>query len=194
MVMSHVRCGFLRIKGIFSIESPQFLLTHMTEYMGFVRVGVTRSKTFPFLLSKSTSHMALLLILLACSALRAEEPWGTDAALAKTSVARPPAGSFSPCLYLIRFHQQVLSEADGPRSHFLPSSSEYTRRAMLTWGAAMGFVLGCDRLLRENNDPWVYRKTKIRCGYLKWNPVPKAPERGRATSSERCGGLQGRKE
>jgi putative component of membrane protein insertase Oxa1/YidC/SpoIIIJ protein YidD len=108
-----------------------------------------------------------------CSALVAEDPWGADAALTKVAVPRPPTVSFSPCLYLIRFHQQVISEADGPRSHFLPSSSEYARQAIVYWGAATGFVLGCDRLLRENNDPWVYRKTKIRCGYIKWNPVPR---------------------
>ena len=108
-----------------------------------------------------------LLLLLLCSALGAEEPWGTDA-----NRAQPKAASFSPCQYLIRFHQQVLSEADGPRSHYLPSSSEYTRRAMVSWGSAMGFILGCDRLLRENSDHWVYRRAKIRSGYLKWNPVP----------------------
>ena len=107
------------------------------------------------------------------SALFAEEPWGIDAALARATASRPPTVSFSPCLYLIRFHQQVISEADGPRSHFLPSSSEYARQAIAYWGAATGFVLGCDRLLRENSDPWVYRKTKIRSGYIKWNPVPR---------------------
>jgi putative component of membrane protein insertase Oxa1/YidC/SpoIIIJ protein YidD len=143
---------------------------------------------------------AWCLLLGICSAAWAEEPWGTDAALAKVTTPRPPTISFSPCLYLIRFHQQVLSEADGPRSHFLPSSSEYTRQAILYWGAAMGFVLGCDRLLRENNDPWVYRKTKIRCGYLNWNPVPRpenglkqeALERAQKTSSGKSGGLRDR--
>ena len=135
----------------------------------------------------------LWVVLCVCSVMYGEEPWGTDASLARKAVAPPAAVSFSPCLYLIKFHQQVLSEADGPRSHFLPSSSEYTRRAMLSWGAAMGFVLGCDRLLRENNDPWVYRKTKLRCGYLKWNPVPKAPERVIETLSATNGGLQDRK-
>lgn len=100
-----------------------------------------------------------------------EEPWGKDEALVKGAVKKAPVVSYSPALYLICFHQQVLSEADGPRSHFVPSSSEYTRQAILYWGAGTGFLLGCDRLLRENNEEWLYRKKKIRCGYLKWDPV-----------------------
>ena len=130
--------------------------------------------------------------LLLCSSLSTEEPWGADANPVQKT--QPAIASFSPCQYLIRFHQQVLSEADGPRSHFLPSSSEYTRRAMVSWGSAMGFVLGCDRLLRENSDPWVYRRTKIRAGYLKWNPVPKGFERERATLSVKREDLPDRKE
>ncbi len=103
----------------------------------------------------------------------AEEPWGADASLVQPPRRTPPTVSYSPGLYLICFHQQWLSEADGPRSHFVPSSSEYMRRAILYWGAGQGFILGCDRLLRENNEEWVYRTKKLRCGYLKWDPVPR---------------------
>lgn len=119
-----------------------------------------------FVLSLLTSSILL-------SQCDAEEPWGVDASMAQTRVANPASVSYSPALYLICFHQQVLSEADGPRSHFVPSSSEYMRRAILFWGGGWGFILGCDRLLRENNDPWIYRTKKVRCGYLKWDPVPR---------------------
>jgi putative component of membrane protein insertase Oxa1/YidC/SpoIIIJ protein YidD len=121
------------------------------------------------------NHFFLLLIssLFAFGWCAGEEPWGTDATLAKSTVKKPPVVSFSPALYLICFHQQMISEADGPRSHFVPSSSEYMRQAILYWGAGTGFILGCDRLLRENNEEWVYAKKKLRCGYLKWNPVPR---------------------
>jgi putative component of membrane protein insertase Oxa1/YidC/SpoIIIJ protein YidD len=61
---------------------------------------------------------------------------------------------------LIDFHQTIISPADGPRSHFLPSSSQYTLEAMRTYGFYQGFLMGCDRLMRENSDPWVY-KTKV---------------------------------
>lgn len=125
-------------------------------------------------------HIVLLVIssLLATGVCSSEEPWGTDAGLARGTVKKPTIVSFSPGLFLICFHQQMLSEADGPRSHFVPSSSEYMRQAILYWGAGTGFLLGCDRLLRENNDEWVYRKKKLRCGYLKWDPVPRPPVHG----------------
>ena len=116
-------------------------------------------------------------ILLVEPKMHAEEPFGKDSTLVKRPLKKPQAASFSPALYLISFHQQVISEADGPRSHFVPSSSEYMRQAMLYWGAGTGFVLGCDRLLRENNEEWIYRKRKLRCGYLKWNPTPLPPQK-----------------
>ena len=123
-------------------------------------------------------HFVLLLVCATVfSLVGAEEPWGKDESLARVVVKKPPVVSYSPALYLICFHQQVLSEADGSRSHFVPSSSEYMRQAMVYWGAGWGFLLGCDRLLRENNEEWLYRKRKIRSGYLKWNPVPR-PEVG----------------
>lgn len=121
----------------------------------------------------------LFVLVMLGSSLSAEEPWGKDASLTRSVVEKPRTVSFSPGLFLICFHQQVLSEADGPRSHFVPSSSEYMRQAILYWGAGPGFVLGCDRLLRENNDRWVYPTKKLRCGYLKWDPVPRpAPSQG----------------
>ncbi len=128
-----------------------------------------------------TRHVLFLLLcgVVATDVCYGEEPWGKDATLTRRVIKKPPSVSFSPGLYLICFHQQMLSEADGPRSHFVPSSSEYMRQAILYWGAGEGFVLGCDRLLRENDDPWVYRTKKLRCGYLKWNPVPRpAPAQG----------------
>ena len=106
-------------------------------------------------------------------AIFAEEPWGIDASLVTKPVFKPVSTCFSPSLYLIRFHQRILSEADGPRSHFFPSSSEYTRQAIVMWGAGMGTVLGCDRLMRENNEQWLYRVKKVRAGPLKWDPVPR---------------------
>lgn len=105
-------------------------------------------------------------------------PWGKDAdlALGIPQKAPPPC---SPSLLsqagdmLIRFHQEVISPADGPRSHFLPSSSQYTRDAMAKYGFMWGVVLGCDRLMRENNEKWVYRTTLDGYGCeIKLNPVP----------------------
>ena len=74
---------------------------------------------------------------------------------------------------MIRFHQCVISPADGPRSHYNPSSSYYTLDAMKKYGFLQGFVMGCDRLMRENSDPWVYRTCRLEDGtVLKLDPVP----------------------
>ena len=77
-------------------------------------------------------------------------------------------------LSLIEFHQQVISEADGPRSHFYPSSSEYMKQAIKEHGVLTGIVLGCDRLMRENSDEGIYPLTELKSGVvLKYDPVPK---------------------
>ena len=105
------------------------------------------------------------------------DPWGTDADLVKRIT--PPTHKPTPSLLTrfgikaIRFHQDVISPADGPRSHFIPSSSQYTLDAMKKYGFFTGFTMGCDRLMRENDDEWVYRKTKDGAGRtMKWDPVP----------------------
>lgn len=109
------------------------------------------------------------------------EPWGKDADLAANKWNEPvcsKAKNHSSWLVqfgikAIRFHQEIISPADGPRSHYIPSSSQYTLEAMCKHGFFQGYILGCDRLLRENDEEWVYRKIKAPNGYLlKWNPVP----------------------
>lgn len=73
---------------------------------------------------------------------------------------------------LIGFHQNVISPCDGPRSHFLPSSSQYTLDAMRKYGFFKGTTMGCDRLMRENNEEWVYQ-TGYNCAgqKMKLDPV-----------------------
>lgn len=88
------------------------------------------------------------------------KPWGKDAdlgTLPPKEAARCKTQIFGPFAEtMIGFHQKVISPADGPRSHFYPSSSQYTLDAMRKYGFFKGFLLGCDRLMRENPDPWVY--------------------------------------
>ncbi len=94
-----------------------------------------------------------------------QEPWGKGAHLAvkaKTASHIPPPRKDLPSRMaevLIAFRQNVLSQADGPRSHFRPSSSEYMKLAIRRHGFVKGYLMGCDRLMRENKDPWVYRTT-----------------------------------
>lgn len=104
------------------------------------------------------------------------EPWGKD-----TDLIFPPpkkietsSSSLPVCIAekIIWFHQHILSPVDGPRSHFYPSSSSYMKQAMQKHGFVWGFFMGCDRLQRENSDPWVYRTIELDQKLIKYNPVP----------------------
>lgn len=102
-----------------------------------------------------------------------EEPWGKEAPLIfkkETAIQEKELAGFDT---LISFHQQVLSNADGPRSHYIPSSSKYMLQACKKYGFFTGLCLGCDRLMRENSSQWVYPIYKTRDGdYLKRDPIP----------------------
>lgn len=104
-------------------------------------------------------------------------PWGKDADLRY----EPPVLEISPPDYsmgvrlaraVIHFHQTVISPVDGPRSSFRPSSSAYMKGAMEKHGFVTGFLMGCDRLIRENGDPWVYRTIESEGQLFKYDPVP----------------------
>ena len=109
------------------------------------------------------------------------EPWGTDSelvsfeiqnnkSLSQTTISKSGAAGFDS---IILFHQKIISPSDGPRSHFYPSSSQYMLDAVRKHGFFTGFSLGCDRLLRENNEKWVYPVITTKDGHgLKWDPVP----------------------
>lgn len=113
-----------------------------------------------------------------------DPPWGRDADLAykkrrsrgeqpvEVAISKQGIGvKFGELA--IAFHQNVISPADGPRSHFKPSSSQYTLDAMRKYGFLRGWVMGADRLMRENSEEWVY-ETVVAEGdkVFKFNPVP----------------------
>lgn len=114
-----------------------------------------------------------MIFLLLLPALLFGDPWGKDSGLAylpKEESAAPLQRTVGD--YLIEFHRNVISPADGPRSNFTPTSSRYTLDAMRKYGFFRGFIMGCDRLMRENKDPWVYRKVYNEEGQvIKWDPV-----------------------
>lgn len=107
------------------------------------------------------------------------EPWGKDTDLkyspAETASAVKPKRSFAvrTAEQIILFHQNVLSPVDGPRSHFRPSSSSYMMQSMQKHGFVSGFFMGCDRLMRENSDDWVYRKIEENGKIFKYDPIRK---------------------
>ena len=105
-----------------------------------------------------------------------QEPWGKDAELVPRHSRIPPVpetkGVWTRLAeQVILFHQNVLSPVDGPRSHFRPTSSRYMLLAMRRHGFIKGFVMGCDRLLRENKEEWVYRTVTIDGETFKWDPT-----------------------
>ena len=100
------------------------------------------------------------------------EPWGKDSDLKIAPLTKKETLSFPVKVAdaVIVFHQKVISPVDGPRSHFRPSSSRYMQLAMRKHGFIKGYIMGCDRLLRENKDPWVYRS--IEDGGIRYNYDP----------------------
>lgn len=103
------------------------------------------------------------------------EPWGKDSDLIQRKTQKKEKSSSSIFTLaadkVIQFHQKVLSPVDGPRSHFRPTSSRYMQLAMQKYGFLRGYVMGCDRLLRENDEPWVYRTVTIDGKTYKYDPA-----------------------
>ena len=104
------------------------------------------------------------------------EPWGKDQELIARAPSTPPAPPTRTLLakvleQAILFHQNIISPVDGPRSHFRPTSSRYMLLAVRRHGLIKGIIMGCDRLLRENKDPWVYRTKEIDDHVYKWDPT-----------------------
>lgn len=118
-------------------------------------------------------NILFILPILLFSSCYGEEPWGKDCEINSVCNVKKssPLQKLAECL--IHFHQEVISPADGPRSHFKPSSSQYMLDAIHKYGFFGGIPLGCDRLMRENNDPWVYPTILLPTGEeFKWDPVP----------------------
>ena len=102
------------------------------------------------------------------------EPWGKDAKLLEKPKSSPEKRRLSPMGKIaektILFHHNVLTHISGPRSHFRPTSSQYMLMAIRKHGFIKGYLMGCDRLLRENEDAWVYRQKLINDQLYKWDP------------------------
>lgn len=64
------------------------------------------------------------------------------------------------CRKMIHFFQNYISEIDGPRSSFYPTSSQYALDSICQFGVLKGIAMGCDRLMRENKEEWVYEHTQ----------------------------------
>jgi len=103
-------------------------------------------------------------------------PWGKDSDIRNGGIDKKVINNKSSiALFIadkvIAFHQNVLSPVDGPRSSFRPTSSRYMQLAMRRYGFFKGYIMGCDRLLRENDEKWVYRTKVIDGVTYKFDPA-----------------------
>lgn len=107
------------------------------------------------------------------------EPWGKNADLKPMSsnVVNQPKESLAQkgAKQVILFHQNIISPVDGPRSHFRPTSARYTYLAIQKHGFIPGFIMGCDRLMRENKEEWYYRKVEIDHKIYLFDPASTKP-------------------
>ena len=101
------------------------------------------------------------------------EPWGKDTELKKIPQKEEMKTGIAIAIAdaIIRFHQDILSPVDGPRSHYRPTSSRYMQLAIHRYGLIKGYLMGCDRLLREDDEEWVYRKVEIDGRIFKYDPA-----------------------
>jgi uncharacterized protein len=103
------------------------------------------------------------------------EPWGKESDLKFNPQVKEkknnPSLLTKGANHIILFHQKVLSPTTGPRSSFRPTSSRYMQLAMQRYGFLKGYLMGCDRLLRENKEDWVYRKVVINNIQYKYDPA-----------------------
>lgn len=104
-----------------------------------------------------------------------EEPWGKGSSLEQAGkqqkVLQPMHSIFGTFFEkAIAFHRDVISPVDGPRSHYRPTSSRYMLYSMRKHGVISGFIRGCDRLIRENSEKWVYRTIIIDGEEYKYDP------------------------
>lgn len=75
--------------------------------------------------------------------------------------------------YLVHLYQKAISPTTGARSHYRPSSAQYTLEAMQTRGLFLGILMGCDRLMRENSECMWYQPLYLDVNkkWYKWNPA-----------------------
>ena len=103
------------------------------------------------------------------------EPWGKDTHLLSHKEQATQEKKLSIPSWvankIIIFHQKVLSPVDGPRSNFRPTSSRYMQLAIRRYGFWQGFLMGMDRLLRENDEKWIYQKITIDGITYKYDPA-----------------------
>ena len=101
-------------------------------------------------------------------------PWGKDSDLCTPiKHAEKKQNTFleKSAQGFIYIHQNFITHIDGPRSSYFPSSSSYMKEAIERYGFLRGYLMGCDRLLRENKEKWIYMTIEIDGELCKYDPA-----------------------
>lgn len=85
----------------------------------------------------------------------------------RPGISNPDAAALSS----IHFFQDVISPVDGDRCMMLPSCSAYTETAIKKHGFLMGWIMGCDRLMRCGHDE-LYRSEVLIAGGQSYSVDP----------------------
>jgi uncharacterized protein len=106
-----------------------------------------------------SGFIALILLLFpsALFCLGEYEPWGKDSDIYSKKIEMAATSTSFGEDAIIAFHHNILSKASGPRCRFTPTCSQYMLQAIQKYGALKGFLMGCDRLMRDNSETWLYK-------------------------------------
>lgn len=80
------------------------------------------------------------------------------ATASRTTAEKKPGFSES----LFHFYQNVISPVDGDRCQMIPSCSAYTAEIVDKHGWFMGWIMGCDRLIRCGGDETRFAEITVR--------------------------------
>ncbi len=123
---------------------------------------------------KKLSIIFILLISVSHTNPGYHEPWGKDKEVCSYNNTKDINNeniSSKVANGVISFYQNVISPANAPKSAFRPTSSRYMQLAIKRYGFIKGYLMGCDRLIRENDDKWVYRTIEIDNKKYKFDPA-----------------------
>ncbi len=72
---------------------------------------------------------------------------------------------------LIDWYKKNLSPMKTFICPYHPTCSQYTKQAIQRYGFLKGCIMGCDRLMRCNHDPWLYPQVKAEGELKRYDPV-----------------------
>jgi uncharacterized protein len=72
---------------------------------------------------------------------------------------------------MIDLYKNNISSTRGSNCPFHPTCSQYCKAAIDKYGLLKGTLMGFDRLLRCNNDQWIYERVYVDGSYKNYDPI-----------------------